>query len=491
MTSVLNRLQPLSGNKSAMRLTPFSILRNSFLLLFALCLLSSCDALKKVPRDEKKADEDLGEITGGKVYNPKTGKWEEPTTVDAPMDTIAWTEPAEDVAPPITSDDVGDGMSGTPGVGKKKTSYNVAVLLPFMTNNFDEFGKSINQKSELAINLYGGMQLAFDELSSDGVKLNVSVHDTQASASKTKSLLENDMLKEADLIIGPIAKDNLKLVSDFAKAEKKPMVAPLSPSVTITKNNPYYLQISPGLKEHCKTITRHALDDYKAEQLVLVVRNKSAETNRLKYFQEAHQEFEGKSNVEPLKEFIVTDNTVDFSEMDVKPYIQDGKTTVFIIPSWSNESFIYSLMRKISIAKGPNKVVIYGMPQWMKYEQISYDYYENLNLHVSSDTDINPDKEEVKNFKKKFYYKFGSVPMNEAVVGYDLMRYFGNELKRGGTQFQQTIDQNGKDLLHTRINLMPVAPKDAKSEDYSKVERYENQYVNILEFKDYYFQLAE
>ena len=249
--------------------------------------------------------------------------------------------------------------------------------------------------------------------------------------------------------------------------------------------------MSPGLAEHCKAITRHALDKYKPEQLVLVCRNKSAETNRLKYFQEANQEVAGSSTVDPLKEFIVTDATVDFSEMDVRPYILPGKTTVFVIPSWSNESFIYSLMRNISIAKGKNKVVIYGMPQWMKYEQISYDYYENLSLHVSSDTDINSDLDAVKRFKRNFYYKFGAIPMEEAYVGYDVMRYFGEQLNIGGTQFQQTIDQNGRDLLHTRFALMPVAPKGTKSEDYSKIERYENQYVNILKFKDFHFQLAD
>jgi len=484
MTLAQNHPQRLNGNN-------FVAYKNLSLFLLAsfFFMLSSCDALKKVPREDKsKEKEELEEIKGSRVYNPATGKWEEPTAPASTMDTIAWTEPSKDVEPPITS----DGLGAEPnGVGVAKDEYNVAILLPFMTNKFQELDGKINQKSSLAINLYGGMQMAFSELSGEGVKLNVSVHDTQASESIVNGLLETEKVAEADLIIGPIAKNNLKLVAEYAKAKKKPMVSPLSPSTSIAKDNPYYLQVSPGLKEHCKTISRHALDKYKPEQLVLVCRNKKAETNRLKYFQEANQEHAGRSNVEPLKEFIVTDATVDFSELDITPYILPGKTTVFIVPSWSNESFIYSLMRNVSIAKGKNKVVFYGMPQWMNFEQISYDYFENLNLHVSSDTDINSDTEEVKRFKQNFYYKFGNLPEEEAYVGYDVMRYFGGELFRGGTQFQQTIDGNGKDMLHTRFALAPVAPKNAKPEDYSKIERYENSYVNILKFKNFHFQLAD
>jgi ABC-type branched-subunit amino acid transport system substrate-binding protein len=479
MTSVPNHPQRLSGNN-------FVAYKNISLFLLAslFFMLSSCDALKKVPREDKsKENEELEEIKGSRVYNPASGKWEEPSAPASTMDTIAWTEPSIDVAPPMTSDGSGDGSGD--GIGVKKDEYNVAILLPFMTNNFEDLDGRINQKSELAINFYGGMQMAFSELS------EVSVHDTQASESVVSELLENEKVACADLIIGPISKNNLKLVAEYTKAKKKPMVSPLSPSTSIAKDNPYYLQVSPGLEEHCKTISRHALDKYKPEQLVLVCRNKKAETNRLQYFQTANQEHAGKSNVDPLKEFIVTDASIDFSEMDITPYILSGKTTVFIVPSWSNESFIYSLMRNVSIAKGKNKVVFYGMPQWMNFEQISYDYFENLNLHVSSDTDINSDSDEVKRFKQNFYYKFGSLPEEEAYVGYDVMRYFGRELFEGGTQFQKTIDQNGKDMLHTRFALSPVAPNDAKPEDYSKIERYENSYVNILQFKHFHFQLAD
>jgi ABC-type branched-subunit amino acid transport system substrate-binding protein len=483
MTSALNLLRPSNGNKPLLYF---------FFMLFVCLILPSCDALKKVPREEKetKGDEQLEEIKGRRVYNPETGKWEVVTEVDSgTMDTIKWTDPGKDVPPPIKDKNIP--TSNPSGVGGKKDSYNVAILLPFMTHNFQELDASINSKSELAIHLYGGMQLAFEELSAQGIKLNVSVHDTQASTTVTSTLLGNQKVAEADLIIGPISKDNIKLVAAYAKEKMKPMVSPLSPSTDVVNNNPYYIQVSPSLESHCKAITRHALENHKADQIVLVCRSKAAESDRLKFFQNAHKELKGSSTVMPFKEFIITDESVELSNTNFAPYIVPGKTTVFIIPSWSSESFVYSLMRKISIAKGKNDVVVYGMPQWMKYDQIGYDYYENLQLHISSDLDINTDDEDVKRFNRNFYNKFGTLPKDEAYIGYDVMQYFGRQLFNGGTQFQKVIDQNGEDLLHTRFAFEPKAPVGAKTEDYSKIDRLENSYVNILRFKNYHFQLVD
>jgi Periplasmic binding protein len=483
MTSVPNLLRPSNGNKS---------LWSFFFLLFFCFLLSSCDAFKKVPRAEKgtNGDGELEEIKGRRVYNPQTGKWEVVTEVESgTMDTIAWTDPGKDVPPPIK--DKNNSGNNQPGTGDKKDSYKVAVLLPFMTNTFQELDASINSKSDLAIQLYGGMQMAFEELSAQGIQLDVSVHDTQASTTVTSNLLGNEKVKEADLIIGPISKDNIKLVAAYAKENKKPMVSPLSPSTDVANNNPYYIQVSPSLESHCKAITRHALEKHKADQIVLVCRSKAAESDRLKFFQNAHKEIKGSSAVAPFKEFIITDESVELSNTNFGPYMIPGKTTVFIIPSWSSESFIYSLMRKISIAKGKNDVVVYGMPQWMKYDQIGYEYYENLQLHVSSDMDINNDNEDIKRFKRNFYHKFGTLPKDEAYVGYDVMQYFARQLSKGGTQFQQKLDQNGEDLLHTRFAFEPKAAAGAKPEDYSKIDRLENCYVNILRFKNYHFQLVD
>ena len=352
MTLAQNHLQRLNGNNWL------------WLAILIVCSLSSCDAFKKVqssgdvtdkePREEK---EEPDEIQSNRRYDPKTGKYEYVKNLNTDLDTVRWTEAPATEAPPITSEGVDINPGGTvenPGTapgGQKLDVYNIALLMPFLSSRFNSLDSRINDKSMLALQFYSGVRLAIDELSSQGIRLEVDVLDTRASEDETRRLLENATLSEAHMIIGPVRSSNLKLVGDFAKQNFKPLVSPISPSMSAANNNPYYIQVSPSLRAHCDAITKHAKERFRSDQIVLVCRNKKAEINRLKYFQQSNYMIEGSTLADRLTEFIVTDQSADFNEMDVAPYIKEGDTTVFVVPSWSNESFIYTFLRKVNLAK--------------------------------------------------------------------------------------------------------------------------------------------
>ena len=500
MISVRNLQQLLNGNK---------------ILIFAIFIvgLSSCDAFKKAQSDDpvvKDDKEELPEIKGNTVYDPETGTYVHSTNVTEELDTVKWTVNPQDDNPPITSvatkkeqmenPDLGVIPPVVTGVSEKLDVYNVAVMLPFLSDRSNN-GSEIDNRSIPAIQLYSGVKLALNELSKEGVKMNVTVHDTKASEAVTQSLMNSRDVKMSNLIIGPLIKNNIIVAAEMAKQQKTPLVSPISPSSNVAKDNPYFIQVSPYLSSHCQAIMTHARERHRADQIVLAVRNKKAEIARLKYFQESNQAFEGTDQTKRLTEFIVTDETADFNEMDVSPYLKDGDTTVFIIPSWSNESFIYSFLRKIQVARQEAKeetedfeceVVVYGMPQWMNYERISYDYYEQLNVHISSASFVDASSEDVKKFKQLFFDKYGTVPSLEAYIGYDVMLYFGRMLAKHGTYFQDRLDSEDATYLQTKFDIVREVPLSAvMEEDYSKTNLFENKYVNILKFEDYYFQLDE
>ncbi len=495
MTSVQNHLQLLNGNKLIIFLAIVSI------------GFSSCDAFKKAQTDEpvvKNDNDNLPEIKGNTVYDPETGTYTHTTNVTEELDTVKWRVIPQDKNPPITSAATKEQLdkpvnpvvvNPITGISEKLAFYNVAIMLPFLSDRSNN-GTEIDSRSNPTLHFYSGAKMALDVLSSEGIKLNVTVHDTKASEAVTQSLMNSREVKTAHLIVGPFMKNNIAVAAEMAKQSGTPLVSPLSPSSNVTADNPYFIQVSPYLNTHCEAITKHARKKYRADQIVLVVRNKQAEISRLKYFQESNQAFEGTDNVERLKEFIVTDASADFNEMDVSPYLKDGDTTVFIVPSWSNESFIYSLLRKIQVAKVENEidseVVVYGMPQWMNYERISYDYYEQLHVHISSASYVDPNAENVRKFKIVYFNKYGTVPDLEAFIGYDVMLYFGRMLAKHGTFFQDRLDGEPAQYLQTKFDIVREVPLSAvMEEDYSKTNLFENKYVNILKFEDYYFQLDE
>ncbi len=493
MTLVQNLLRPLNGSKTFL-----------FFLLFGLSL-SSCSLFKPAQDSttstdkDKKTNKDLDPIQGRKVFDPETGTYvivEE--TPSEKMDTIIWKDLPADSYPPITSESDGfTDNSNTPEViridnygSEILTSYNISLILPFFSHRYDVSATEIFPKSQYALNFYAGAKMAFDELSDEGIKLNVSVLDSKADDAVVRDLLRsNEDIAAAHLIIGPYQRNNVRMVADYAKREDVTFISPYSATDDLSNSNPNYIQVSPTLQSHCEAITKDALNKYDPSQIVLVCRDKQDEVERLKFFQDALILEKG-MGVPPFEELKINVQSLDLANIDLLPFLELQDTTVFILPSFSNESFVYSFLRKLEVSKTPsNFVVVYGMPQWMQYERVDYDYFERLNVHVSSDTYIDPYANEIQFFKRRYYDRYGALPTDQAYLGYDIVLFAGRMLQKYGTKFQYSLDQEEERYLHTRFQFGKVVMPGTTGMENRPVDHFENKYLNILKFSDYQFQL--
>ncbi len=484
MTSVLSPLRQLNGNKIAW-----------IGFIFAALLLFSCGGLKKA--DGPKTDRgELGEIRGKKRYKTPRNSSKPRAKTDGTLDTIIWSSRPDAYPPiksppkkvvvqpkkepdPIPKNTRPDVPEPEPRGEVKYGTYNVSILMPFLTNRVGANPTEITGTSAKALQFYTGAKLALYHLEDEDVNLNVSVFDSKGSAAEVKNILNRSELQNAHMIIGPRSKSVLKEVAKFAKEKKKVLVSPWNPSTGITDDNPYYIQVSPYLNTHLEAIMRDAKSRFRSSQIRLLCRNGGNEASRFKALQDANYIVEGSTNAERLREMIITEGSDDVDLADV---FVEGDTTVFIIPSWS-EGFVGDILRRIFIARQRNPVVVYGMPQWMRFDKISYDYFEKLNVHISSATFVDNESDKIKRFASDFYTLYGTLPTKDAFIGYDVTLYFGRTIAKNGAYFQYKLERDNR--LHTNFDFQQTyAPND---DSFSRVLQIENRFVNILRFKDYKF----
>ena len=489
MISAPNRL-PLSNGNNRL-----------WLFLLLPLLLASCELFQKLPQDpDRNEEDDLGEIQPPTKVDPETGELLPVTVLVEKMDTLKWKELSTDRFPPITS--LGDDQSPDPITGDlpgfptlSGEGPRISMLLPFMADRYSGTSTNYYQTSTWAIHYYCGVKLAVEDLEKEGKSCQINLFDSKASENEVSRLLNTDSrLLQSDLIIGPYRSSNLSLVADFGKRNEIPVVSPYSAASGITNENPYFIQVNPSLKAHCEAITRHVRERYNAEQVVLVVRNKPDEVSRLAYFQEANEQFFTNFDTTSFQEYIIDDNSADYNKIDITPYLQGDQKMVFIVPSWANESFVYSLLRRIKLAQADlSEVVVYGMPRWMNYEQImDYDLYEDLEVHVSSSFFVDAFDDPVRDFNKRYFEAFGELPQEEAYIGYEVLRYFVNQLLEEDDQFLEHLDGKDATNLYTSYRFRKVIDMPMATDDFRRrFGRYENEYVHILKFKDYYFQPAD
>ncbi len=498
MISAQNHRQLLNGSKW---------LTLMFVILFA---ASSCDFFRKAQgnttanRQDNKEEDNLDEITGKRVYDPETGTY---VVVDElpkeNMDTIYWRETSTSDYPSILSEGV-ESASGNLvqriGLGENGSelfsSYIVSVFLPYATNSFNAEQGTISPVSTWAMHYYAGTKIALDELEEEGVKLNVSVFDSEGSPRQVSSILSReDDLQTANLIIGPYRGETVSLVASFVTRNNATFVSPYFVPNTDNQRNPNYIQVKPSIKSHCEALVNHARKYYDTDQIVVVSRNTPDELQAVSFLQNENRVISGGQDTTRFEEYIISvdEQSQSLDEVDVLPLVELRDTTVFIVPSWSNELFVYSFLRKLDLTRsqGNAEIIVYGMPQWTSFERIDFDYYDKLNVHVSSSSYLNPVSEEVQEFKRVFFERFGIIPNEEAYLGRDVMLYFGRMLKKHGTKFQYALPGDPGKYLHTYFEFDRVVIPTTTGEENLPTQKFENKFLNILKFEDFQFKPVE
>ncbi|MEM9929075.1 MAG: ABC transporter substrate-binding protein [Bacteroidota bacterium] len=512
MTSVPNHQPLLSGSKF------------TFLALLACTLLlgfSSCELFKPVTqpdpdrpdRPERTNYEDGGEldpVQSRRVYDPTTGTYVyvENAPTDK-MDTVRWTVVSEDRNPPIIEEGGSDyeplpgtdpvtepGMSpitqtGTTASGSRLLSgYNVDFVLPFLTDRYLGSEDEVDENSLWALHFYSGAKIALDEMrGTSQVDYNVDVQDSRANEAKVGQIASSPEFLQSQIVIGPYLKSNVTAMADAARGKETVLISPYSASGNVSQNNPNYVQVNPTLETHMRSLLRHAYQTQRADRIVLVTGINPNQKPRLGYLQDEYKILTGDAQVEPLEEVEIDMND---AETTLAPYLT-GRKTVFIVPIYEDESFVANFLRLLygeTRDDFGNNVAVYGLPQWIDFTRINFDYYEGTNVHVSSSVYIDKLNPAVRAFRRKFYERFAVLPRDEAYVGYDVTRYFLRMAAEHGTRFQYALEANPEDLLHTRFRFEPVAmvPADATNFEQSTLDRFENKFVNILRFREYAFK---
>ena len=366
--------------------------------------------------------------------------------------------------------------------GTTKNSYEVALLMPFFSGQFVESSGQNPPKAQFALDFYAGVRVALDSLSTQGLNLKMSVLDSRGDFN---AVLGRYDVGRADVILGPVEKENVPTAIDFANRQGKIFVSPYFPSGDVEGANPRFVQVKPSLKTHCDNITAHIRARFQSNQVVLVGRQRDSETARFKFFQDANAAFNQSTNGGRFDEWAIEDEL----NFNVEPYIQAQGQTVFVLPSW-NEPFVAQFLKKLAASPRRASVMVYGMPQWMDFDKNLTGTYEALKVRVSSSTFIEGNNPEVKYFRAKFMAKFGKIPNADSFLGYDCALYVGKMLRQYGTAFPQYLQNEPQQTLHTRFNFEPIyRPLVNDSDPNGNVAKYENRFVNMLRYQNGAFRM--
>ena len=82
-------------------------------------------------------------------------------------------------------------------------------------------------------------------------------------------------------------------------------------------------------------------------------------------------------SLKEFKEIIVEENVIDSIHHELDSM---AVTNIILIPSIEKD-FVIDLLTKLNATRDSN-IVVFGMPDWVNFNELNYEYLMNLNVHL-------------------------------------------------------------------------------------------------------------
>lgn len=366
--------------------------------------------------------------------------------------------------------------------------YQLNLYLPFFTSRFSNTDINFNNRlTEWSFHFYNGLLMALDNEKRISTKISLNVIDTEANPNILEKKLSRINLKTPQLIIGPYRGVNVEKMNLLATTANIPFISPYSGGGDWDGKNDTYIKLNPSLEVHFQNQLEFILKTYKSDQILVIGFENIQERNAIEILQSEYSKIKDSLSVSQLDTYILPDTSILAPDFDLAvEMIERSDSLAVMIPSWTNETHILSILRNLSqLQSDTTHYVVFGMPQWKDYEYIDYSYYQKLNVHITSSFFLNKQHDDLINFSNDYYRKYGFLPTNETYIGYDLCRFFIPLLLEYGTRFYKLLDQFSYQGIHTNFEFKPIYRVDKNNNQ--EISRWENTYLNMLKFSDYEF----
>jgi LysM repeat protein/ABC-type branched-subunit amino acid transport system substrate-binding protein len=375
--------------------------------------------------------------------------------------------------------------------GEKKEEYNIALFLPFHADeaNALDVDKIIRgdiqlpNKTTVALQFYEGALLAIDSLKKSKLNAKIFVYDIDDKDSlNISNILNKPELAEMDLMIGPLYGSSFMPIASFAKEHNIAIVSPFTQINKILFNNPYVSKVSPSITLEVEQMAHFVVDSFQTQNIILVnnlnVKDPSYYLKELPFYN-AFKNTANKSLLDKggafsdsVKEVVGLAAAAAVNGISAK--LSSTKINVIVLTS-NNQSYVTDFIGKLNMLKDKYKIVLFGLQNWMNYDNLDFEYLNSLSLHIPSNIFIDYSNSTTQNFVKKYRETYKTDPDTYVFQGFDVSYCFMSSLLENGSGFLQNLSQNNYKGIASNYNFSQFPDESG----------FENRFVYILKYQDY------
>ena len=303
----------------------------------------------------------------------------------------------------------------------------VALLLPFSAKDYPVFVDTLVEKmpvqisarSEQFISFYEGVLLAVDSLKNQGYKVNLKVFDTERSAEKMYTMVDEIDRFHPDLIIGPVYGSVYKALMDDLTNKNIAVIYPLSSRSEEFGVYPDFIQVNPSMKALTVAMSDWLREE--AEEANLVCLNLTGN-------EVSHSDLE---DIRLFKEYMHRIGSMNFYDWNTSAVPLDGlrlqllpdRENIIILPT-TKEAEVSKILPVLSALTDGYRITVVGFPEWQAFTSVDHETYFKLNTKIFTYSYVDNTTEPAKRFALKYRKYFYTEPNNLAYKAFDMSLYF-------------------------------------------------------------------
>jgi len=328
----------------------------------------------------------------------------------------------------------------------KKTSYTIALILPFrleQTINMDvatlvKTNGNFPAVPALAVDFYLGFKRALDSLTAKDFELNIELYDIDDKDSiKLIQLVNDPKFKEFDLIFGPFYASGFKSIAKKAKELHIPIVSPITRQNKILYNNIYISKTNPSQFTLLESLADYCIDSLsKGNANVILMsafekdKKEYAFVNAFKRYYNDKQKQLGKTPKDTLR-------SVKGLAGLKAAFVPNEKN--IIVSLTTNQVFIADFTTQLAIFADKKDVTLCGWESSSSNDNIDQEYLNQLNYTFPYEHNF-ANESSYGSIMGGYIEQQGTALTEYYFIGFDVAYYYLKNLRETGPDFVQTLN---------------------------------------------------
>lgn len=416
------------------------------------------------------------------VNGMKSNKVKEGDVLKIPVKKVSYEIIEKDLTNLVTKDSLPESNN----VFRKKETYHIALMLPFMlAKNDHEMTKSlmIDQVRELypttkiAFQFYQGFIMAADSLAKAGLKVKIYVYDTNRDTATVAKLFKKPEFSDMDLVVGPLYGKVIDVAVRECFQRKIRIVLPFKSDARYLVGNPYVFKAVASNMTLMDGAVDYLIQKHSHHKIFIF---KPSLAGDLALYERVRDRYNNGVNPNAYTTKLIEVTLGSKSGRELAAMVNTDTTNIFIVPS-ENVKFVSDALLRLNAVlnihhRAKNmKIIAFGLEDWNQFDDLDMTHQVALNQHYASYRYVDYNQGEGLEFVRAFRAKNDTDPTVYSSQGFDVGMYFLGALHLYGADFDQFLTNYKVDLVQNDFQFKSVASGAG----------YENQRVCIVRYNQF------